>query len=52
MARLVVMKGHQKDTWYDEIGLCAQVLDIIQGSIVSPIKRAYVTKLYPHFDLL
>ena len=34
MARLVVMKGHQKDTCYNDIGLCAQVVDTIKVQLL------------------
>ena len=32
--RLVVENGRQKDTWYNDIGLCAQNIDTSLGSIV------------------
>lgn len=36
MARFEVKSGHQKDTLYDEIGLCSQNIDtVILGSIVT-----------------
>ena len=31
MARLVNINRHQKDMWYDEIGLCVENIDIIVG---------------------
>ena len=37
MARLVVKNGHQKDTCYKEIGLCAQNKDTVLGSVVNRI---------------
>ena len=54
MARLVVKNdGHQKDTCYNEIGLCAQNKDTILGIVVNIIKRtsviAYKGKKSPHF---
>ena len=42
MARLGVKKGHRKDICNDEIGLCAQNIDAILGSIVNTIWRVYV----------
>ena len=42
MARLGVKNGHRKDMCKDEIGLCAQNIDAILGSIVNTIWRAYV----------
>jgi hypothetical protein len=42
MARLVVMTGHQKDTCYNEIGLCAQNKDTVLGSVVNRLGRANV----------
>ena len=45
MARFRVKNGHQKDTCYDEIELCAQNIDTILGSIVNMSigSQAYVT---------
>ena len=34
-ARLVVEYGHRKDICYDEIGLCAQIIDTILSSIIN-----------------
>ena len=42
MARLIVKNGHQKDTCYNEIALCAQNLDAVLGSIFNTIWRDYV----------
>jgi hypothetical protein len=42
MARLVVKNGHQKGMCYNEIGLCAQNLDAILGSIFNTIWKDYV----------
>ena len=53
MARPGVKKRHQKDMWHDEIGLCAQYLDTILGSIVNvTIARAYVTTQRERFFTL
>ena len=43
MAKLVIKNKHQNNTHSYEIGLCAQNLDTMQGSIVKTIGRAYVT---------
>ena len=50
MARLVVMNGHQKDTCYDEIGLCAQKVDNIKiehnwEGICDQVKRKRIFTL-------
>jgi hypothetical protein len=37
MRRLVVENIHSKDTCHDDIGLCAQCIGIIVGSMVSTI---------------
>ena len=56
MARLVVKNGHDKDSCYDDIELCAQDILTILGSILNiTIGRAFVItwrerKL--HFDIL
>jgi len=43
MARLVVKNGHDKDSCYDDIGLCAQIILTILGSKLNiTIGRAYV----------
>ena len=43
MARIVVKNGHQKDTCYNEIGLCAQHISTILGSLVNnTIGRMYL----------
>ena len=42
MARLVVKNGHQKETCYNELELCAQNKDNVLGSVVNTIGRAYV----------
>ena len=39
MMRLVVKSANQTESCYDEIGLCAQNLDIILGSVVNTIGR-------------
>ena len=39
MARLVVNNRDQKDTCYDEIGLCAPDIDMLLGSLVSTMTR-------------
>lgn len=38
----MVKNGHQKDTWYDESGLCAQNDDASYRSIVNLIGRVFV----------
>ena len=35
LAKLKVKNGHQKDTCYDDIGLCAQIIAVVLGSIVN-----------------
>ena len=51
MARVVVKNGHQIDTCYNEIRLCAQIKDIIMGSILNTIARAILQKKEKlHFD--
>ena len=43
MARLVVKNGHDKDSCYDDIELCAQNILTILGSILNiTIGRAFV----------
>ena len=43
MARLVVKIGHQNDTCYDEMELCAQSMDMFRfGSLVKRNGRASV----------
>ena len=42
MSRLMLRTDTQKDTCYNEIGLCAQNKDTILGSIVNTNGRAYV----------
>ena len=43
MEKSIIMNGHQKDTCDNEIGVWAQKVDTILGSIVNAIGRAYVT---------
>lgn len=39
----VVQNRHQKDTWYDDIVICAQDLETILGAIMNlSIERVYV----------
>ena len=56
MARLVVENIHQKDTLYNEIGLCAQSMSTILGQMINTIGRASTSpfniKRFLHFDLL
>ena len=40
--RLLVKNGKQTDTSYNKIGLCAQNMSTILGSVVDTIGRAYV----------
>ena len=42
MARLSVGIGHQTNTWYDEIGIYVQNVNIIWGSIMNTIGRTNV----------
>lgn len=42
IARLVVKDGHQKDTCYIAVGLCAQNVDTIPSSTTNTIGRANV----------
>ena len=42
MARLIVEIGHLKEVCYNEIGLCAQIIDIILGSIVNTFVKIYL----------
>lgn len=42
IAFLVVKNGHQKDTCYIAIGLCAENVDTILSSITNKIGRANV----------
>ena len=35
MARIVIKNRHQNDMCYNDIGLCAQFMDIVLGSIVN-----------------
>lgn len=42
MAWFIVLNGHQKDIFYNGVGVCAQNIDTILGSIVNiTIGRAY-----------
>ena len=41
MAWLGVKNGHQNDMWDNEIGLCAQIIDLVLGSIMTTIGRVY-----------
>lgn len=41
MVKFALKNGHQKDMFYDEIGLCAQSIDTIQGSVLGTIGKAY-----------
>lgn len=55
MARLVVNNKDQKDTCYDEIGLCAPDIDMLLGSFASTIGRHIYSleeKENLHFGLL
>ena len=36
------ISGHPKDKCHNDIGLGAQIMDIILGSIIQIIERAYV----------
>ena len=42
MARVVLKNTQQKHMCYNEIGVCAQEIDTIPGSIPNRIRTAYV----------
>jgi hypothetical protein len=42
IARLLIKLGHQNDTCYTEIGLCAQNTNTVLGSVGNTIDVIYV----------
>lgn len=42
MSSIVVKYGHKKDTYYDEIGPCAQNMDTVMIFVVNAIGKPYV----------
>lgn len=42
MMMLVVENEHQDDTYHNEIGVCAQTIDIMIGLIANTLARTYI----------
>jgi len=51
MAKLIVKNGYQEDMCQHEIGLCAKSVDIILGSIIDRVRKAYGGKKERIFTL-
>ena len=47
MARLSVRNGHQKDTCFNKVGLCAQNIDTIECNWELYVKRERESSLRP-----